>query len=328
MAFDVARARMTAARALHPDRGGSPRRPAERSRSPLEDARGDAEALEGSRGPRAALRPGGRTAGVRLAFACLALAIGLTGCSSTAKKPPVGTPEPDKFLFDQGTEQLNRKHWLTAREYFRQLVDSYPQSRYRADAKLGVGDTYVGEHSSESFVLAANEFREFMTFYPTHERAGYAQFKLGMTHFYQMHSAERDQTETREAIKELTAFVERYPRDNSIAEGRVRLREARDRLSQAEYRVGYFYWRSHWYPGAIDRFKSILASDPEYTNRDAVYFHLADSLAMIKRPAEALPLYEKLIKEFESSEYLAEANKRSTALKAELAKAAPGSGGY
>ena len=256
------------------------------------------------------------------------MAIGLTGCSSAAKKPPVGTPEPDKFLFDQGTEQLNRKHWLTAREYFRQLVDSYPQSRYRADAKLGVGDTYVGEHSSESFVLAANEFREFMTFYPTHERAGYAQFKLGMTHFYQMHSAERDQTETREAIKELTAFVERYPRDNSIAEGRVRLREARDRLSQAEYRVGYFYWRSHWYPGAIDRFKSILASDPEYTNRDAVYFHLADSLAMIKRPAEALPLYEKLIKEFESSEYLAEANKRSTALKAELAKAAPGSGAY
>ena len=115
----------------------------------------------------------------------------------------------------------------------------------------------MGEHSSESFVLAANEFREFLTFYPTHERAGYAQFKLGMTHFYQMHSPERDQTETREAIKELTAFVERYPRDNSIAEGRARLREARDRLSQAEYRVGYFYWRSRWYPGAIDRFKSI-----------------------------------------------------------------------
>ncbi len=92
--------------------------------------------------------------------------------------------------------------------------------------------------------------------------------------------------------------------------------------------MGYFYWRSHWYPGAIDRFKSILASDPEYTNRDAVYFHLADSLVMIKRPAEALPLYEKLIKEFETSEYLAEANKRSTALKAELAKAAPGSGAY
>jgi outer membrane protein assembly factor BamD len=270
--------------------------------------------------PRALCRSG------LFALVGLVLAIGVAGCSSTAKRPPTGTPEPDKFLFERGTEQLNEKHWLTAREYFRNLVDSYPQSRYRAEAKLGVGDTYMGEHSAESFVLAANEFREFLSFYPTHERAGYAQFKLGMVFFYQMHSAERDQSETRDAIKELTVFVERYPRDKLIDEGRARLREARDRLSQSEYRVGYFYWRSRWMPGAIDRFKSILASDPQYSNRDAVYFYLADALVKVQKPAEALPYYEKLIKEFESSEFLAEATKRSTALKEQLAKAAPGTG--
>ena len=251
----------------------------------------------------------------------LALLVALAGCSSAPKKPPVGTPEPDKFLFDRGTEELNARHWLTAREYFRQLVDSYPQSRYRADAKLGVGDTFIGEKSPESFVLAANEFREFLTFYPTHTRAGYAQLKLGMTFYYQMHGPERDQTETREAIRELTAFVERYPQDPLIDEGRARLREARDRLSQSEYRVGHFYWRSKWYPGAIDRFKAILAADPQFSSRDALYFHLADSLVRIQRPAEALPLYEKLIAEFESSEYLPEAVRRSAELKATLAKA-------
>ena len=103
-----------------------------------------------------------------------------------SKRPPTGTAEPDSFLFERGTEQLTEKHWITAREYFRQLVDSYPQSPFRADAKLGIGDTYLGEKSSESFVLAANEFREFLTYYPTHRRADYAQFKLGMTLFYQM----------------------------------------------------------------------------------------------------------------------------------------------
>jgi outer membrane protein assembly factor BamD len=261
-----------------------------------------------------------------LAFACLVLALAVAGCSGGFQKPPSGTLEPDKFLFERGTEDLVRKHWLTAREYFRTLVDSYPQSRYRAEAKLGIGDTYVGEHSAESFVLAANEFREFLSYYPTHERVAYAQFKLGMVFFYQMHSPERDQSETRDAIRELTVFVERYPKDTLIDEGRARLREARDRLSQSEYRVGYFYWRSRWYPGAIDRLKSIIASDPEYSNRDAVYFYLADAYVKIKQPASALPLYEKLIKEFESSEFLAEATKRATALKEELAKAAPGTG--
>jgi len=250
----------------------------------------------------------------------------VAACSGSYKRPPTGTPEPDRFLFERGTEQLAGKHWITAREYFRQLVDSYPQSPFRADAKLGIGDTYIGEKSSESFVLAANEFREFLTYYPTHRRADYAQFKLGMTSFYQMRGPERDQTETREAIKELTTFVQNYPRSELLAEAKTRLREARDRLSQSEYRVGYFYWRSRWYPGAIDRFKAILASDPEFSNRDALYFYLADSLARIQRPAEALPFYDRLLKEFDQSEYLAEATKRSEVLKAEIAKtsATPG----
>jgi outer membrane protein assembly factor BamD len=256
------------------------------------------------------------------------LLVTVAACSGSFKKPPTGTAEPDKFLFERGSEQLAARHWLTAREYFRQLVDSYPQSPFRADAKLGVGDTYIGEKSAESFVLAANEFREFLTYYPTHRRADYAQFKLGMTSFYQMHGPERDQTETKEAIKELTLFVENYPRSEMREEGQARLRDARDRLSQSEYRVGYFYWRSKWYPGAIDRFKAILANDPQFSHRDALYFHLADALAKIQRPAEALPFYERLIKEFETSEYLAETNKRVELLKAAVAKTSetPGKG--
>ena len=158
-----------------------------------------------------------------------------TGCAGGAVRPPTGTPEPDKFLFEKGTEALGKKRWLVSREYFRELIDTYPQTPYRADAKLGIGDTYLGEGSAESYVLALNEFREFLAFYPTHERAGYAQYKLGMTHFRQMHSADRDQTETREAIKELTTFTDRYPQDPQIEDGKARLREARDRLSQ--YRI-------------------------------------------------------------------------------------------
>ena len=70
--------------------------------------------------------------------------------------------------------------------YFQQIVDGYPQSPFRPDAKLGVGDAYLGEDTAESVVLAANEFREFLQFYPTNPRADYAQYKLAMSHFEQM----------------------------------------------------------------------------------------------------------------------------------------------
>ena len=141
--------------------------------------------------PRAGMNMVSRLAALLLAVVVLASA---GGCASGGpKKPPTGTPEPDKFLFDRGNENIAKKRWIVSREYFRQLVDSYPQSQYRADAKLGIGDSYMGEKSSASYVLAINEYREFLSFYPTHTRADYAQYQLGMGYFKQMRSAMRDQ---------------------------------------------------------------------------------------------------------------------------------------
>ena len=246
----------------------------------------------------------------------LALLGSAAACGSGPKRPPTGTPDVDRFLYERGTEALNDRKWLTSREYFRHLVDSYPQSQYRADAKLGIADTYIGEGTTESYVLAVNEFREFLSFYPTHARADYAQYKLGMTHFYQMRAPERDQTETKDAIRELAVFMDRFGKTSQLSpEAGARLREARDRLSTSEFRVGFQYHRQKWYPGAIARFEGLLKADPEYTNRDAVYFYLAEAFEKIDRPAQALPYYERLVAEFEQSEHLAEARKRAEALK-------------
>src|SRR5918995_7185635 len=97
----------------------------------------------------------------------LAMAV---ACASSGTRVPEGTLEPDKFLFERGTEALQKKRWLTAREFFRTLMDSYPQSPHRADAKLGIGDSFLGERTSEAYVLAINEYREFLGYYPTNRR--------------------------------------------------------------------------------------------------------------------------------------------------------------
>lgn len=241
-------------------------------------------------------------------------------CASSGTRVPEGTLEPDKFLFERGTEALNRKRWLTAREFYRTLMDSYPQSPHRADAKLGIGDSFLGEKTAEAYVLAINEYREFLAFYPTHERAHYAQYQLGMAYFQQMRGPERDQTDTKNAIQEFTTYVQRYQGRPLFEEATKRLREARDRLSMSEYRVGYFYYRTQrWYPGAIDRFVSVLRDDPEYTHRDEVYFYLAQSLLKMNRAAEALPYLDRLLKEFEQSEHLLEAKKQAEEIRAQLA---------
>ena len=250
-----------------------------------------------------------------IAFAALVITVGCSA-ATTRNVVPGGTSEPDKFLFDKGSDALKARKWLTAREYFKQVVETYTQSPYRPDAKLAVGDTYLEEGGADNLVLATNEYREFLSFYPTNKRADYAQYKLGMTHIKQMRAPERDQSETRDAIKEFQAFVARYPNSTLMSDGKARLRESLDRLSQADFKVGYFYYRQKWYPGSIDRLAAILKNDPEYTGRDEVYFYLAESYVKIKRDAQALPYYDKLVTEFPKSEHLQNAQKRIAELKA------------
>lgn len=255
----------------------------------------------------------------RLWIVTLSLVIAVTeGCGSTVRSlVPPGTSRPDQFLFDRGTQALNEKRWLRSREFFKSLVETYTQSPYRPDAKLGIGDSYLGEGTAEAIVLAINEFQEFLSFYPTGFRADYAQYKLALAHVSQMRSPQRDQTETRAAIKELETFVERYPNSSLMLEATAKLRQARDRLSRSDYEVGFFYYRQRWYPGAIDRFQTLLKQDPSYSERDAVYFYLAECLVKMRKQAEALPYYEKLVREFEQSAFLQEAQKRIADLKAE-----------
>jgi outer membrane protein assembly factor BamD len=239
-------------------------------------------------------------------------------CGGKKSAVPANTANPDRFLFERGNEALKEGKWLNAREYYRQVVDNYPQSPVRPDAKLGVGDTFLGEKSTESLVLAANEFREFLTFYPRHDRADYAQYKLAMSHFMQMRAPERDQTETVSALKEFQAFFDRYPNSALTAEVKTKWREARDRLSRAEFRVGFHYFRVRWCPGAVPRFRGILKDDPAYSGKDEVYFYLAECLAQTDKQAgraEAIPLLERLLTEYGQSEHAEDARKRLEELK-------------
>ena len=245
--------------------------------------------------------------GTTLVILAAALATASACASANGRRAaPPGTTQPDQFLYDKGKASLDNRKWLTAREYFKQVTETYTQSPVRPDAKLGIGDTYIGEGSPESLVLAIAEFQEFLSFYPTHQRADYAQYKLGLAHFRQMRAPQRDQTETRDTVREFDTFLARYPNSTYAPEVRNRLREAKDRLSEAEFEVGRFYFRIHWYPGAIDRLTALMKEDPTFTARDGVYFFLGESLVKVGRQAEALPLYDKLVNEFDQSQYLVE----------------------
>ena len=61
--------------------------------------------------------------------------------------------------------------------------------------------------------------------------------------------------------------------------------------------------------------KALIKEDPEYTRRVEAYYYYTETMLKIDRPAEALPYFERLVKEFEKSEYLELSQKRVAELK-------------
>jgi outer membrane protein assembly factor BamD len=249
--------------------------------------------------------------------AAVALVLISAACGAKNDVLPVDPAEADRFLFERGMATLKERKWMEAREYFRQVIDNYPGSLHRAEAKLGIADAYLGENSSESRVLAAAEYREFLTFYPTHPRADYAQYSLAMTFFRQMRAPDRDFTPTKEALAEFDTFFQRYPQSPLTAEVKQNWRIARDRLSESSYNVGLGYFRRNLMFAAIPRFREILDLDPGFSRIDGVYYHLAEALARSDRKAEAVPLFDRLIKEHPASEFVERAQTRLKELQAQ-----------
>ncbi|MBM3751194.1 MAG: outer membrane protein assembly factor BamD [Acidimicrobiia bacterium] len=260
--------------------------------------------------------------------ALMALTALSAACGGAAGRlPPADLMDPAEWLFERGNEHMTETRWFSAREYFRRLVDGYPQSQRREDAKLGIGDSFIGEDSVTSNVLAINEFREFLTFFPVSRRADYAQYRIALAYSRSMLSPQRDQTATKDTIREVELFLQRFPGSEFKDEVQQIEREARDRLSQSEFEIGYFYARFNVCVGAVDRFRGILVSDPAFTNRDAVYFHMAECLLKMGLPAEALPWFERVAVEFEKSEYLERAKRRVAEIKTVPAGRQGGPGG-
>ena len=85
-------------------------------------------------------------------------------------------------------------------------------------------------------------------------------------------------------------------------------------LLQRHGRVSYRALRVQF---ALDEDRlALLKEDPEYTHRDAAYYHLAEIYLKSDNKAQAIPYYQRLVDEFVQSEYLERAQKRLKELNA------------
>ena len=245
----------------------------------------------------------------RVALAAL-LASTVGGCASRSLDLEKLSSPSDEIVWQAGQAALEGKDWENARQYFRRIIDAFPQSQYQPEARIALADSYAQAGGAGNYILAISAYREFLTLYPSHPRAAYAQYQAAEGYYEQKNSPDRDQTATLQALEEYQRLLDVYPDSEFVEPARERVRDCRQTLARSDFMVGYFYQRTRKaYRAAIARYEGLLRDYPDYAQIDEVIFRLAESLAAAGRFAEARPQIGRLLAEHPSSEFVDDARK-------------------
>jgi outer membrane protein assembly factor BamD len=213
----------------------------------------------------------------------------------------------DKELYEIGARELQEGNYDKSRSAFKLVFDNFPKSDYRILAKLGYADSFYKEGNDANWILAIQEYQDFITLFPFSPKAAYAQYQIGACYYQMMEKADRDQTNTRKALDEFRKVIDGYPTGEYYKSAYDRLIECYSRLAEHEFIVARYYSRTGRHIAAVDRLKELLKKYPESVHLDVHYYFLAHSLEELDQTAEACVYYGKIVEKWPKSEHFQDA---------------------
>ena len=196
---------------------------------------------------------------ILLAFG-LVLMLLQPGCASFNKMfsyfdPSGGEPETAEGLVRKGMYDFNHGKYRSALEIFEKLKERYPFSQYSLLAELKTADSQYFLKNYQEAVLLYQEFEER---HPSNEAISYILFQIGMCHYRQIDTIDRDISGAVNAIQAFSRQLKSFPVSPYNAEAQARIVAARNFLANHEFYVANFYVRSKSYSEGEARLAYLL----------------------------------------------------------------------
>jgi outer membrane protein assembly factor BamD len=207
-----------------------------------------------------------------LTLICALGASALPACGSRSETVDPSYAGSARRAFQLGEEALKDEDYEEAIRNFTFVKNKFAYSRYAALAELRIADTYFAQ---EKWIEAIDAYRVFMQAHPSHREVPYAMWRIGEADYQQLPSDfilfppayEKDQAPTREALRNLEAYVQRFPQDEHVAEAKERIRDCRRMLADSELYVARFYMHDHRAVSARGRLEGVVADYEDLPDR-------------------------------------------------------------
>lgn len=225
-------------------------------------------------------------------------------------------PGRDRVLFIEAAKEVRGGRHDTGRLLFTTIINTYPDSRYLALAKLAIADSFYIEGTTAALIQAGQAYEDWRTYFPTDQLADDALLKVAETEMRQMGLSDRDISHARKAEQRLKALLQRYPQSELRQQAEMRLRQVQDNLAMHNLQVARFYYDSRYshkkggLKGAQDRLKEITEKWPNFCLMDEVLFRYGTTFLEEEEPDEAAKLYQQIVRDFPNSEYVEKAKEQ------------------
>lgn len=207
-----------------------------------------------------------------------------TGDAISPNLVAVDDAEPVAKLYNAGLEKMNDGQYRTAAKKFAEVERQHPYSKWATRALIMQA---YSQYQRNSYDLAVNASKRFITLHPGHRDAPYAYYLIAVSYYEQIGEVTRDATSTKKALAALEEVSRRFPGTNYARDAEAKAVLARDHLAGKEMEIGRYYQKKKAHLAAINRFKTVITKYQTTSHTPEALYRLTETYLALGIRSEA-----------------------------------------
>jgi outer membrane protein assembly factor BamD len=202
--------------------------------------------------------------------------------------------------YQEGLASLKGGDVLFAAKKFNEAEILFPQSLWAPKSALMAAYSY---YSQDYYGDAIAELDRFIKIYTYDKNLDYAYYLLGISHYEQIVSEEKDLQSIIEAKKNFTIVVNEYPKTEYSLDAKFKLDLINQILASKEMYIGrYYFQKQKWIP-SINRFLTVVNYYNETIYTEEALYRLVEMYYILGLESESKKYAQLLGYNYNSSEW-------------------------